>query len=335
MQSRNIQLRKLRNDFLESKESLKYSSYRAYKFPTKHFIEHLEANGVDGTQQIDPYHIEQWMRTRKNEGIAKTTLRTNVKKIKTFIRWAEKKKLVQDGLSDSFDPPEIPKSEQASHDHLSSEEADALLDYLNTYHYASRRHALIAVLWHTGCRISGAIALDVKDFDAQKQVLRFRDRTDTGTNLKLGYDSERNATLQEKFVRILNDYISNQRHNVTDEYGRKPLFCTKDQRLTRQRAYKNISAYTRPCWYSNDCPHGYQIETCEWSQKKSNAFGCPGSVSSHPIRRGSITHHLNSGWPKEKVSDRCNVSIETLDKHYNEQTKEDEREQRKQFIDNL
>lgn len=55
----------------------------------------------------------------------------------------------------------------------------------------------------------------------------------------------------------------------------------------------------------------------------------------HPIRRGSITHHLNSEWPKDKVSDRCDVSIETLEKHYNEQTKEDERETRMKYVDRL
>lgn len=55
----------------------------------------------------------------------------------------------------------------------------------------------------------------------------------------------------------------------------------------------------------------------------------------HPIRRGSITYHLNQGWPKEKVSERCDVSLEVLDKHYNEQTKEDERQARRKFVDRL
>ena len=53
----------------------------------------------------------------------------------------------------------------------------------------------------------------------------------------------------------------------------------------------------------------------------------------HLIRRGSITNHLNQGWPKEKVSERCDVSVSVLEKHYNEQSKEDERETRRKFVD--
>lgn len=140
-----------------------------------------------------------------------------------------------------------------------------------------------------------------------------------GTALKNGEGSERNVTSSEGLIDVLNDYIEGRRSDVLDEFGREPLFTTPSQRVDRGHVYKNITGYTRPCVCANVCPHDCEIDSCEPAQKKKKrAFGCPASRSTHPVRRGSITHHLNCGWPKEKVSERCDVSVATLEKHYNE-----------------
>lgn len=77
------------------------------------------------------------------------------------------------------------------------------------------------------------------------------------------------------------------------------------------------------------------IEDCDAAQSVDRAPSCPSSVSLHPIRRGSITYHINRGWPKEKLSERVDVSVGVLDKHYDARTKERERKGRKEFIDLL
>jgi hypothetical protein len=69
------------------------------------------------------------------------------------------------------------------------------------------------------------------------------------------------------------------------------------------------------------------------AQNKKEAFGCPSSESLHPIRRGSITHHINKGWPKEKLSERVDVSVSVLNKHYDARKKEESREGREKFLD--
>jgi hypothetical protein len=83
------------------------------------------------------------------------------------------------------------------------------------------------------------------------------------------------------------------------------------------------------------CPHDREIEDCEAAQMKKNAPSCPSSVSLHPIRRGSITYHIDRGWPKEKLSERVDVSVEVLNKHYDARKKEQERQGRKEFLDLL
>lgn len=334
--TRDVHPRKARRDFLRSKKAtVKYSAYRAYKYPTKNFVQYLEREGVETMREVDGYLIEQWKLDRQKDDLAPATFKSNVKHIKTFMNWCESSSLVELGIADKIEIPQISEADQASHEHITLQEAQHVLGYLETYKYASRQHALFYTLWETGCRISGAIALDVSDYDPVNRKLEFVDRKETGTSLKNGPKGERNVTISEDLIGVLNDYIEVNRHDLRDDHNRRPLFTTGTQRLKRQRAYKNVTGFSRPCVYANECPHNKDINTCEAAQKKKQASGCPSSISMHPIRRGSITNHLNQGWPKDKVSDRCDVSIDTLEKHYNEQTKEDEREARMQYVDLL
>lgn len=165
--------------------------------------------------------------------------------------------------------------------------------------------------------------------------MKFRGRPDTDTPLKNGKKSERNVTLSQGVMEVIVDYIEARRKDTTDEYGREPLFTTSEKRLWRQNAYKNIVAWSRPCVFSNECPHNREIAECDAAQRKSDAFSCPSSVSLHPIRRGSITYHLNQGWDKEQVSQRCDVSVKVLEKHYDARTEEEKRQKRQDHVDKL
>ena len=65
------------------------------------------------------------------------------------------------------------------------------------------------------------------------------------------------------------------------------------------------------------------------------ASKCPSSVSPHAIRRGSITHSLNSDMPDKVVSDRANVSPKVIEQHYDRRTEQERMEQRRDYLDNL
>jgi len=92
-------------------------------------------------------------------------------------------------------------------------------------------------------------------------------------------------------------------------------------------------AISRPCVHGGNCPHSRVIEDCDAAQNKEQSSSCPSSVSLHPVRRGSITDHINRGWPKEKLSERVDVSVEVLDKHYDVRTKEQARKNRRQYLE--
>lgn len=330
--------RKARRQFLEARKgNVKQSSYRTYKFPTKHFIRFCESHNIEEVGEVDGHVIESWKQARKDEDIKQITLHNNTKTIRVFIRWCERAELIEYGTADRMEIPSVTTEQAVSHDKLSIELAGQVLRYLNTYEYASRNHALFKTLWHTGCRISGAISLDIDDvnFETEGPTIEFHNRPDVGTPLKNKNGGERNVSISDDLSNVLKDYIEGKRSNVTDDYDREPLFCTDTQRIERQRAYKNFTAITRPCVVSDNCPHDRDIDGCDAAQKKKHAFGCPSSESLHPIRRGSITYHIEREWPKEKISERVDVSVEVLNKHYDERTKEKEREGREQYLELL
>jgi transposase len=61
---------------------------------------------------------------------------------------------------------------------------------------------------------------------------------------------------------------------------------------------------------------------------------CPYSYYPHAIRRGAIVHHLSSGLRPDLASERFNVSIQTIKKHYDPRTKRKRKEDRSEAVRN-
>lgn len=331
--------RAARRQFLNSKRgSVKDSTVRAYKYPTKHFVEYCENQGVDTMSDINSYLIESWVQKREAEDVKAITVHKNAKLVRVFIKWAEHSDLLPAGSHEKMRIPDVPDEEVSSDEVLRAYPAHQIKKHLETYDYASRKHALFAFMWETACRASGAIAVDLDDLDYDRQgdpCVTFLNRKSQSTALKNGENSERTIQISDELDALLQDYIEFKRADVTDEYGRKPLFTTGHGRLSRNRIYKDTVALTRPCVYTNECPAGRTIADCEPAQKKKQAMSCPENVSPHPVRRGSITDHINRGWEKELLSERVDVSVEVLEKHYDARTKEEALQRRKEYRDLL
>jgi len=335
--TRTTHPRKARLDWLSSvRDRLKQSTVRGYETITEDFVEYLEANGIEALSDVDGYTIQQWKIKRKDDdNVSPITLKNNVKHLRVFIRWCESSELVKDGLADKIQVPEVSKEQTRSSDVVNPEQMKNVLNYLSIYEYGTRLHAASKLLWHTGCRASAAVSLDLEDYNPHQGILKIRNRRETDTPLKNGIKSERNISLSDDCIEVMNAYIDGRRHDLTDEYGREPVFTTKHGRMSRQRAYKNFVAVSRPCVYDNTCPHNRDVSDCEAAQVKKESYQCPSSESLHPIRRGSITFHLNQDWPKEKVSERCDVSVDVLEQHYDARSHEDKRQGRSQYVDKL
>lgn len=267
------------------------------------------------------------------DGFAQSTLSIYLSTVRQFIEFCESIDGVEEGTSEKIVLPD--RERNARTEMLDPEEADTILSYLRKYHYGSRTHALMALLWHTGIRTGTAQALDVSDLDDERERLRVRHRPETETPLKNAEAAERYITLSAEVTEVLSDYVSESRHAVTDDYERKPLFTTKRGRPAKNSIRRSVYAATRPCATGRDCPHGKNPDKCEAAQRTNDACKCPSTVSGHPVRRGSITHFLRRDVPEKVVSDRMNVSQDVLDEHYDRRTEDEKAEQRRQFLSNV
>nr|WP_277347878.1 site-specific integrase [Haloarcula rubripromontorii] len=227
--------------------------------------------------------------------------------------------------------PEVDPEEASKDEKLDTEHAEAILDHLNRYQYASREHVIFGILWHTGIRLGSLRSLDLGDFDADGQYLQLRHRPETGTPLKNGRAAERSIAVGDFYTEVIQEYIENHWDSVTDEYGREPLITSDRGRLSETPIRSAVYQWTRPCMVG-ECPHGENPENCEY-MTRDTASGCPSSRSPHGIRRGSITKHLRDGTPEEVVSDRMNVSSDVLDQHYDQRSEREKMEVRREFVD--
>jgi integrase len=280
----------------------------------------------------DIHEFRLWR--RDDGGLNAVSLRTQLQTLRVFIRFCETIDAVEDGLSELVRLPNVDREDEQSHDILPSDRANRLLDYLRQFEYASRNHVVLELLWHTGIRVGAARALDVTDYDREDGHIAIRHRPDTETALKNGTRGERLVALAPHVCEAVGDYVEHNRHDVTDDHGRRPLLTSRNGRLAVSSIRGVLYRVTRPCYRTGDCPHDRDTDACEGTEH-GQFSRCPSSVSPHAVRRGSITYHLTSDVPEKVVSDRMNVSQDVLEKHYDERTEQQKVEQRRGYLDNL
>jgi len=222
---------------------------------------------------------------------------------------------------------------RSNEDMLPAARAERLLAHLSKYNYASHEHVIMRLLWRLGCRAGGLRAIDLRDYSSTEQYVEIKHRPETGTPLKNGAKGERHVALGDRTCMVLDDYIDSTRPDVTDDHSRSPLIATVHGRRSLQSLRRYSYYWSSPC-RAGECPHGRDPESCE-AAEWMHSNKCPSSVSTHPIRRGAITHHLSNDVPEVVVSDKMDVSLAVLDEHYDERDSRGRMEQRRRYLDNI
>ncbi|MBX0287541.1 tyrosine-type recombinase/integrase [Halomicroarcula sp. F28] len=319
--------------YLEEKSSeASQSTVQAHDYRLRHFVRWCDEEDIENLNTLTGRDLHKYKLWRRDDGdLNNVSLVTQLSTLRVFIRWCEQIEAVKAGLNESIVLPELSKGEDQRDAMLSSEEAGELLDYLREFEFATRTHALVEVLWHSGMRIGAAQSLDVGDYKSDEALLELRHRPDQGTKLKNGEEGERYIAINNEVCDVLDAYIEYHREDVTDDYGRRPLFSSRAGRPQKSTLRDSLYKITRPCIYTNHCPHDRDTDDCE-ALERNKASKCPSSVSPHAIRRGSITHHLSDDIPDRVVSDRMDVSLDVLEKHYDRRTEREKSEQRRDYI---
>jgi site-specific recombinase XerD len=298
------------------------SSISTLYYRLKQFWEWCEENDVEQLEDVTPWTIEEFEAERRSK-IKLLSLNKQFGTIQNWLEWCASRGLVSEDVVEAVDPPDVPKQQKSSDIKLDDEDAlPQLAFYRNDEESrASRRHIVLELLWHIGCRMGGLRALDLRDYNdvegpdgTRIRYLYFRHRPESSTPLKNKEDGERPVWLSERVADLLDEYLRFNRNRVRDENGRKPLFTTSVGRASRTTIRTDSYFGTAPC-LRDPCPHDRPDQACEyWSSDSISK--CPSTRSPHQIRTGSITWQLNQGVSMTTVSERANVSVNVIEDHY-------------------
>lgn len=320
--------------YLESRaQEVSDSTLQNHRYRLKQFLLWCGENDITDIAEVTMEDIEDYKLHRINEDDLKLiTIQQQLRTLRVFLEYCGSLGLVDEELASRMLIPSTDAEQEVSNETVQEETATAVIEYLERYEYASLRHVLFHLLWHTGMRMGSVRALDIDDWhtEGDDAYLTLRHRPDTGTPLKLKEKGERNVTIfNSDLIRAINDWLEMNHPRVSDQNGRLPFLGTEAGRPATSTIRRNIYLVTSPCYYTGRCPHDNDPDTCEYAGI-NNSHECPSSYSPHPIRRGSITAHLNREATLQVVSERANVSAKTLKKHYRAEIEEDKREVRKE-----
>jgi site-specific recombinase XerD len=320
----------------QRKEEVSESTIQAHGYRLKHFVRWCEdVEELENLNTLTGRDLQRYkMWRREDGGLNNVTMVTQLSTLRVFINWCENIDAVAPGTHDKILMPSLAKNEDRRTAMLSDEAASKLIEYLRRFELGTRTHALVEVLWHTGMRIGAAHGLDLEDYDRDEQYIEVRHRPDSGTRLKNKADGERIVSLSSAVCDALDAYIKYGRMEGEDDYGRTPLFTSRSGRPAKSSLRDSIYKTSRPCEYTGECPHGREIDSCE-AMERNKASKCPSSVSPHAIRRGAITQHLSEDVPEKIVSDRMNVGLDVLEKHYDRRTEREKADQRRDYLDDV
>lgn len=269
----------------------------------------------------------------RSTGINKVTLKGNLSALREFMRFCVSIDAVDQTIPEKINVPVLDQGENRREEIMSVDRATSLLSYLGKYEYAGLDHTLFLLQWTTGMRMSGLHSLDLADVDEDTGTLHAVHRPDEGTRLKNKHDGNRVVVIADDVMEVVSDYIEHKRVVTTDEYGRQPLFSSTKGRLAKSSLNKHVYSLTRPCAYGAPCPSDMDVPTCEHNQTQASHVTCPHNLRPHSIRRGAITSALRDEVPEKAISDRMNVAIKTLDKHYDQRSEAEKAEMRREYFE--
>lgn len=310
------------------------STLRAYRSRVMHLIEFCEAEGIENLNELTGRDLFRFRtRLKKERDLNDVSLKGKLTAVRSFVKWCESINACSEALHRDVVLPSLDYKEDVRDNVIDKETMDEILDYLNQYEYASFKHALLLTAWETHLRTGSLHSLDVEDLDRGARQLTVQHRPETDTRLKNGSRGNRVVALSENLTSVLSDYIAHQRPSTEGEHSRRPLFASEHGRMSKSNLRQACYGATRPCQYTNECPHGREMnrEGCK-AVNYSYADSCPSSESLHAVRRGGITWRLSEDVPISVVSDRANVSQRTLERHYDARHEAQKSEQRREHL---
>ena len=337
----------------------------SYRYRVEPFVDWLEEQGIDNLNDLTGRDILRFDAERQKRDVQQATLNNQYGTIRLFLAFCADIEAVPEELPDKVNPPSLSADDWVNREKLPSERAEAILENLRRYRYASRDHVLFLLLWRTTARLGSIRSLDVEDVyldeddvdrlqyqadlnidgdlieeilaDVEVPFIYFRDRRESGTPLKKDASGERPVNITDEVGDVLRAYLEVNRVPGEEDSGRKPLLTTEkgtSARISKSGLRNRIYLLTQPCRFGGDCPHGREISECT-AREHGKESQCPSSRSPHRIRTGSITWHRDRGWPPEVLAEKANTSVDMINRVYDQPEALKRMASRRSFLDNL
>jgi len=143
---------------------------RTHKYRTNYFIQWCEGQGIDDMNDVTGWHLQEYRLWQEEDGdLAQISLNQQMATIRVFMQWCASIEAVPADLYEKVMVPRVSPEQQRREEMLEADTAEAILDHLSTFSYASVEHAVIAVLWETGIRLGAANSLNVADVDVEDE----------------------------------------------------------------------------------------------------------------------------------------------------------------------
>lgn len=320
--------------YLTRRQNRSPDTIAQYKRTLPPFIRYLGNNRILYPSALTTDIVDGYVDTLFDEYDTDATILTYTKNARTWLKWLNKRGLCTESLYRILDKEELGLSPQARDEALPATEASYILQQLRQQRCGSAVTALMELLWNCGPRIGGIHSLDVSDVNLEHNDLYLRHRPDFGTRLKNGEegddtpgDGERDIIISDRAAKAIRLYLQTEHPNITDSYGRKPLFATGNGRASRSTLRRWVYEATS-CRWLHDGPVDV---TCDGScDPDSNV--CPHSYYPHAVRRGAIVAHLSGGLRPDRASGRFDVSTSVIKRHYDPRVKEQRKADREDAV---
>ncbi|QZP37050.1 tyrosine-type recombinase/integrase [Halobaculum magnesiiphilum] len=301
--------------FLDHREQrVAKSTYQNNQTTLEQFLAWCRETGIENLNDLTGRLLADYV-THRRRRVKPISLQKELSAVRVALEYWADLDAVEPGLRERVHAPDVADGAESRDVLVDEETAEQILQYLERYHRAQREHVVLAIWWDTGMRLGALRSLDVGDLREEDHAVSLQHQPDSDTPLKNGREGERWVWLGEPLYALIEEYIEIHRDDVRDEHGRQPLITTRNGRASESTLRDISYRWTQPCRWA-ECPHDREPESCEAYGAPNTPSKCPSSRSPHGWRRGSITDHLNRGVSPEVVSERANVSLEVLYRHY-------------------
>ena len=212
------------------KEFLKIKSYSnhtilSYERDINEFFIFLNGKKIK-LDQINSSLGSQWLISLRKRGLSNRSIHRKISSVRNFFRYLQKNNHLEQNI---FEGIRVPKIEEKLPKILSLEDVDKLLSFQPKSKYDFRDKAFLELLYSSGLRVSEAVNVTMKSFEANFSFLKV-----LGKGRK-----ERLVPVGDFAIKAINDWLNNrglvEDQNIlfTNKYGKKISVRAMQQRLEK------------------------------------------------------------------------------------------------------